>query len=106
MKLVLGLDLLLELLLDGVEVGLGVLEGGSEGGFGMALLLESTLGILELMSELLLQLGESSNPVFGVLHLTEKVTVISLKALLGQGQLSIFLDLAIAVRKLELELLG
>merc|ERR1719435_628246 len=106
-KLALGLDLLLELLLDGVEIGLGVLEGGSEGGLGAALILESTLGILELMSELLLQLGESSNLVLGILQLTEKVTVLGLQALLGGSQLgnetSVLLDLAVAVGQLELE---
>merc|ERR1719447_2207878 len=109
-KLALGLDLLLELPLHRVEVSLSVLEGGSEGGLGAGLLLEGALGVLELMTQLLLQLGESADLVLGVLQLAEQVSVLGLEALLGGGQLgneaSVLLDLAVAVGQLELELLG
>merc|ERR1719289_176907 len=83
-KLALGLDLLLELLLDRVEVSLSVLEGGGEGGLGAGLLLEGALGVLELMTQLLLQLGESADLVLGVLQLAEQVSVLGLEELLGE----------------------
>merc|ERR1719436_2235739 len=57
----LELNLLLEGLLDGIKIGLGILEGRGQSGLGAGLLLESTLGILELVSELLSELGKSSD---------------------------------------------
>merc|ERR1719295_2307608 len=109
-ELALGLDLLLELLLDRVEVSLSVLESGSQSGLGAGLLLEGALGVLELVAQLLLQLGESADLVLGILQLAQQIAILSLEALLGGGQLgnetSVLLDLAVAVGQLELELLG
>merc|ERR1719249_173137 len=109
-KLALGFDLLLELLHDRVEISLGVLEGGSQGGLGAGLLLEGALGVLELVAQLLLQLGESADLVLRILQLAQQIAILSLEALLGGGQLgneaSVLLDLAVAVGQLELELLG
>merc|ERR1719447_1452014 len=109
-KLALGFDLLLELLLDRVEISLGVLEGGSQGGLGAGLLLEGALGVLELVAQLLLQLGEGADLVLGILQLAQQIAVLGLQALLGGSQLgneaSVLLDLAVAVGQLELELLG
>merc|ERR1719489_300590 len=53
----LELNLLLKGLLDGIKIGLGILEGRGQSGLGAGLLLESALGILELVSELLSELG-------------------------------------------------
>merc|ERR1719228_2145623 len=76
----------------------------------MGLLLESALGILELVSELLSELGKSSDLMLGILQLTEELTILGLKALLGGRQLGdlagVLLDLDGAVGQLELELLG
>merc|ERR1719295_525270 len=109
-ELTLGLDLLLKLLLDRVEVSLGILEGGSQSGLGAGLLLEGALGVLELVAQLLLQLGESADLVLGILQLAQQIAILSLEALLGGGQLSnetsMLLNLAVAVGQLELELLG
>merc|ERR1719249_132598 len=103
-------DFLLEGLLDGIEIGLGVLEGGSQGGLGAGLLLESALGVLELVSELLSELGKSADLVLGILQLAEELAVLGLEALFGGGKLgdhaSMLLDLDGAVGQLELELLG
>merc|ERR1719295_2044014 len=109
-ELTLGLDLLLKLLLDRVEVSLGILEGGSQSGLGAGLLLKGALGVLELVAQLLLQLGESADLVLGILQLAQQIAILSLEALLGGGQLSnetsMLLNLAVAVGQLELELLG
>merc|ERR1719289_213563 len=109
-KLALGFDLLLELLLDRVEISLGVLESGSQGGLGAGLLLEGALGVLKLVAQLLLQLGEGADLVLGILQLAQQIAVLGLQALLGGSQLgnetSVLLDLAVAVGQLELELLG
>merc|ERR1719249_34982 len=103
-------DLLLEGLLDGIEIGLGVLEGGSQGSLGAGLLLESALGVLELVSELLSEFGKSADLVLGILQLAEELAVLGLEALFGGGKLgdhaSMLLDLDGAVGQLELELLG
>merc|ERR1719295_2143716 len=109
-ELTLGLDLLLKLLLDRVEVSLGILEGGSQSGLGAGLLLEGALGVLELVAQLLLQLGESADLVLRILQLAQQIAILSLEALLGGSQLgnetSVLLNLAVAVGQLELELLG
>merc|ERR1719435_388521 len=110
LQLGLELNLLLEGLLDGIKIGLGILEGRGQSGLGAGLLLESALGILELVSELLSELGESSDLMLGILQLAEELTVLSLKALLGGRQLGdhagVLLNLDGAVGQLELELLG
>merc|ERR1719295_558555 len=109
-ELALEFNLLLKGLLDGIKISLGVLEGGGEGGLGAGLLLEGALGVLELVAQLLLQLGESADLVLGILQLAQQVAILSLEALLGGGQLgnetSVLLNLAVAVGQLELELLG
>merc|ERR1719489_169346 len=110
LHLSLEFNLLLKGLLDGIEISLGILEGGSQGGLGARLLLESALGILELVSELLSELGKGSNLMLGILQLTEELTILSLKTLLGGRELGdhagVLLDLDGAVGQLELELLG
>merc|ERR1719489_378690 len=106
----LELNLLLKGLLDGIKIGLGILEGRGQSGLGAGLLLESALGILELVSELLSELGESSDLMLSILQLAEELTILGLKALLGGGQLGdhagMLLNLDGAVGQLELELLG
>merc|ERR1719289_465858 len=103
-------DLLLEGLLDGVEIGLGILESGGQGGLGAGLLLKGALGILELVSELLSELGESSDLMLSILQLAEELTVLGLEALLGGRELGdhagVLLDLDGAIGQLKLELLG
>merc|ERR1719309_1595484 len=68
------------------------------------------LGLLELVSELLSELGESSDLMLSILQLAEELTILGLKALLGGGQLGdhagVLLNLDGAVGQLELELLG
>merc|ERR1740131_522719 len=110
LHLSLEFNLLLEGLLDGIEVSLGILEGGCQSGLGAGLLLEGALGILELVSELLSELGKSSDLMLGILQLTEELAVLGLKALLGGRQLGdlagVLLNLDRAVGQLEFELLG
>merc|ERR1719370_2034942 len=74
---------LLELLLDRVEISLGILESGSQGGLGAGLLLEGALGVLKLVAQLLLQLGEGADLVLGILQLAQQIAVLGLQALLG-----------------------
>ena len=78
MEFALRLDFLLKPLLDRVKVGLRFLESRGKSGLGKRLLLKSTLGVFELVSQLLLQLGQSTSLVLSILKLAQEVAIFGL----------------------------
>ncbi|KAF1769639.1 hypothetical protein GCK72_001456 [Caenorhabditis remanei] len=108
--LVLSFDLLFERLLKLLSFVLVVLGLSSNGLTFACLLIGGTASLLELRGELRLQSGELADLRFGILELTNEVSVLGVKTSLERSEVLELTRLLISLRlklgELELELLG